>query len=307
MKVLNQEVGKNFAAYHGDSCEVIKGIPENSIHCIIYSPPFSQLYVYSNTWNDMGNSRSDQEFLIHFEFLVKELYRVLMPGRLMICHCMDIPRMKERDGVIGIKDFSGDLIRLFEKNGFIMHSPRIFLRKNPVTEVTRTKALGLLHKQLLKDSAMCRVAIPDYLVIMRKPGTNPEPIKHTKEEYPVPQWQKDAECYWQNDWFKDPIWTDINFTETLNYTEGKESEDEKHIAPLSLDIIRRALKLWSNPNDVVLSPFMGIGSEGYGALKMGRRFVGIELKESYYRLAVKNLHRAEQEAGQLSLLDFMGG
>jgi len=302
LNVIDQVVTDKYAIYNGDSCEVIKGMPDNSVGCIMYSPPFSQLYTYSNSPNDLGNSTSDKEFYQHFgDYMVPELYRVLQSGRLMIVHCMDIPLMKERDGVIGMKDFSGDLIRLFEKSGFIMHSPRIFLRKSPVIEVTRTHAIGLLHKQLLKDSAMCRVGIPDYLVVMRKPGVNPNPISHTKSEYPVPQWQQDAECYWQNDWFRDPIWLDVNFTETLNKEPAREDEDEKHICPLSLDLIGRALKLWSNPNDIVLSPFMGIGSEGYKALEMGRRFVGIELKESYFNVAVNNLQSASQKAQEQSL------
>jgi DNA modification methylase len=300
--VYEQVITEKFSIYNGDSCEVIKGIPDNSVGCIMYSPPFSQLYCYSNSPNDLGNSGNDQEFYQHFgDYLVPELYRVLQPGRLMIIHCMDIPLMKERDGVIGMKDFSGELIRLFESHNFIMHSPRIFLRKSPVIEVTRTHAIGLLHKQLLKDSAMCRVGIPDYLVIMRKPGENINPISHAKADYPVPQWQQDAECYWQNNWFTDPIWTDVNFTETLNKEPAREEDDEKHIAPLSLDIIRRALKLWSAPNDIVLSPFMGIGSEGYVAVKMGRRFVGIELKGSYFQLSVKNLQAAATKQEQINL------
>jgi len=302
MKVLNQVITDKYSLYNGDSAEVIKGIPDNSIGCIMYSPPFSQLYVYNASDRDMGNSKSDQEFYQHFgDYLVPELYRVLQPGRLMIVHCMDIPLMKERDGIIGIKDFSGDLIRLFEKHGFIMHSPRIFLRKSPVIEVTRTHALGLLHKQLLKDSAMCRVGIPDYLVIMRKPGINPNPITHTKADYPVPQWQQDAECYWQNDWFQDPIWTDVNFSDTLNKNPAREESDEKHICPLSLDIIGRALKLWSALDDIILDPFGGIMSTGYKALQMGRRFVGIELKESYWKVGAHNCKTAAECQEQITL------
>ena len=301
IRVNVQEITERYSIYNGDSVEVSKGIPSDSIHAIIYSPPFSQLYVYNSSAHDMGNSRSDKEFMDHFGFLVEDLYRVLMPGRLMIVHCMDIPMMKSRDGQIGIKDFSGDLIRLFESKGFILHAPRIVLRKSPVIEVTRTKALGLLHKQLLKDSAMSRVCLPDYLVVMRKPGNNPEPIAHTKDEYPVPQWQQDAECYWKNDWVNDPLWLDVNFSETLNKEGAREEKDEKHIAPLSLDIIRRALKLWSNPGDTIFSPFMGIGSEGFQAVKMERRFVGVELKASYYQQAVKNLEAAVRDSEQSML------
>jgi len=302
LNVIDQVVTDKYAIYNGDSCEVIKGMPDDSVGCIMYSPPFSQLYTYSNSPNDLGNSTSDKEFYQHFgDYLVPELYRVLKPGRLMIVHCMDIPLMKERDGVIGMKDFSGDLIRLFEKSGFIMHSPRIFLRKSPVIEVTRTHALGLLHKQLLKDSSMCRVGIPDYLVIMRKPGTNADPITHTKAEYPVPQWQQDAECYWQNDWFQDPIWLDVNFTETLNKEPARDDADEKHICPLSLDLIGRALKLWSAPGDTALDPFGGIMSTGYKAIEMGRYFVGVEIKGSYFNVGKHNCESASQKAQEQSL------
>ena len=289
MNVKNQYVDERMALYHGDSCEVLTEIPSDSIHFEIYSPPFASLYTYSNSERDLGNSKNKHEFYEHFEFIVKELYRVLMPGRLMAVHCMNLPTSKSRDGFIGIDDFRGDLIRLYEKAGFIYHS-EVCIWKDPVIAMQRTKALGLLHKQIKKDSAMCRQGIPDYLVVMRKPGDNPEPVTHTNESFPVEIWQK----------YASPIWTDINPSDTLQYRSARDNEDEKHISPLQLTVIRRALNLWTNPNDVVLTPFMGIGSEVVTALENGRRAVGVELKDSYYKQAEKNA-RAVTANEQLSL------
>jgi DNA modification methylase len=289
MNVKNQYVDERMALYHGDSCEVLTEIPSDSIHFEIYSPPFASLYTYSNSERDLGNSKNKHEFYEHFEFIVKELYRVLMPGRLMAVHCMNLPTSKSRDGFIGIDDFRGDLIRLYEKAGFIYHS-EVCIWKDPVIAMQRTKALGLLHKQIKKDSAMCRQGIPDYLVVMRKPGDNPEPVTHTNESFPVEIWQK----------YASPIWTDINPSDTLQYRSARDNEDEKHICPLQLTVIRRALNLWTNPDDVVLTPFMGIGSEVVTALENGRRAVGVELKDSYYKQAEKNA-RAVTANEQLSL------
>lgn len=289
MNVKNQYVDERMALYHGDSCEVLTEIPSDSIHFEIYSPPFASLYTYSNSERDLGNSKNKHEFYEHFEFIVKELYRILMPGRLMAVHCMNLPTSKSRDGFIGIDDFRGDLIRLYEKAGFIYHS-EVCIWKDPVIAMQRTKALGLLHKQIKKDSAMCRQGIPDYLVVMRKPGDNPEPVTHTNESFPVEIWQK----------YASPIWTDINPSDTLQYRSARDNEDEKHICPLQLTVIRRALNLWTNPNDVVLTPFMGIGSEVVTALENGRRAVGVELKDSYYKQAEKNA-RAVTANEQLSL------
>lgn len=289
MNVKNQYVDEKMALYHGDSCEVLTEIPSDSVHFEIYSPPFASLYTYSNSERDLGNSKNKIEFFEHFEFIVKELYRVLMPGRLMAVHCMNLPTSKSRDGFIGIDDFRGDLIRLYENAGFIYHS-EVCIWKDPVIAMQRTKALGLLHKQIKKDSAMCRQGIPDYLVVMRKPGDNPEPVTHTNESFPVEIWQK----------YASPIWTDINPSDTLQYRSARDNEDEKHICPLQLTVIRRALNLWTNPNDVVLTPFMGIGSEVVTALENNRRAVGIELKDSYYRQAEKNA-RAVTVNEQLSL------
>lgn len=289
MNVKQQYIDDDCALYNGDSCEVLTEIPDNSIHYIIYSPPFASLYTYSNSERDLGNCRTRSEFFDQFEFIARELHRVLMPGRLMSVHCMNLPTSKSRDGFIGIDDFRGDLIRLFQKHGFIYHS-EVCIWKDPVVAMQRTKALGLLHKQIKKDSAMSRQGIPDYLITMRKAGENPEPITHTNETFPVAIWQK----------YASPIWTDINPSDTLQYKSARENEDEKHICPLQLKVIERGINLWTNPNDIVLTPFMGIGSECYKALEMGRRAVGIELKESYYNQAVKNI-QAIVKAEQLSL------
>jgi len=285
MKVLNQASGENWQAYHGDCVEVIKGLPDNSVHCIVFSPPFESLYTYSNSDRDMGNCRTSGEFAEHFKFLASELFRILKPGREMCVHCMDLPLSKQRDGVIGLRDFSGDLIRIFEDAGFVMHCPRITIRKNPVTAMQRTKAIGLLWKQIKKDSALSRMGIPDYLLVLRKPGDNPEPVSHTAEEFPVAQWQQWAEC----------VWHDINPSNTLQRLSARDEDDERHIAPLQLEVIERALIMWSNPGDIVFTPFMGIGSEVYQAVKMGRKGIGIELKKSYYDQAIKNLANAERE------------
>lgn len=262
INVKKQHITDKFALYNGDSCEVLKGIPDNSIHFEVYSPPFASLYTYSNSDRDLGNCRTKGEFFDHYEFIVSELYRVLMPGRIMAVHCMNLPTSKERDGYVGIQDFRGDLIRIFENAGFIYHS-EVCIWKDPVIAMQRTKALGLLHKQLKKDSCMSRQGIPDYLVVMRKPGENPERVTHTNETFPVSIWQR----------YASPIWTDINPSDTLQATSARDEEDERHIAPLQLTIIRRALELWTNPGDVVLTPFAGIGSELYVALEEGRKAI----------------------------------
>ena len=291
LMVKDKEFGKNYALYCGDSAEVLKGIPDDSIHYIIYSPPFQSLYVYSNSDRDLGNCRTPNEFYEQFSFIGKELYRTLMPGRLMSFHCMNLPTSKERDGFIGIRDFRGELIKFFQDMGFIYHS-EVCIWKDPVTAMQRTKALGLLHKQLKKDSCMSRQGIPDYLVTMRKPGENPERVTHTNESFPVKKWQ----------YYASPIWTDINPSDTLQYTSARENEDERHICPLQLTVIQRGIELWSNPGDTILTPFMGIGSEAYMAVKMGRKAVGIELKESYFRQAVANVKSVAEET-QSSLFD----
>lgn len=276
-----KEIGNEYALYNGDSAEVLKMLPEGSVHYSIYSPPFQSLYVYSNSDRDLGNCKTPAEFYEQFEFIGRELYRVLMPGRLMSVHCMNLPTSKERDGFIGIRDFRGELIKFFQDIGFIYHS-EVCIWKDPVTAMQRTKALGLLHKQLKKDSCMSRQGIPDYLVTLRKPGENPERVTHTNDSFPVNVWQK----------YASPIWMDINPNDTLQYKSAREEKDERHICPLQLQVIQRGIELWTNPGDVVLTPFMGIGSEAYMAVKMGRKAVGVELKDSYFRQAVANVKEA---------------
>lgn len=331
MNVNNQYVTDRMSLFNGDSCEVLKAIPDNSIHFSIYSPPFASLYTYSNSDRDLGNCRTNEEFFQQFKFIVAELYRVIKPGRLMSVHCMDIPAMKERDGYIGLQDFPGDLIRLFQDCGFIYHS-RTVIWKDPLVEATRTKALGLMHKQLCKDSAMCRNGLPDYLITMRKPGDNEEPIKHPdgltrfigEDEPNAPMKEptlkdskkhrnismaKEDPVYSHQVWRKyaSPVWMDIDQSYTLNRTDAREEKDERHICPLQLQVIERAMELWSNPGDTVLTPFLGIGSEAYIALKMKRRAVGIELKESYFNQAVKNCKAAIEEENQINIEQLLGG
>ena len=284
MDVLNQRVDQRYAIYQGDCVEVIRELPENSIHYSIFSPPFASLYTYSSSDRDMGNSKDNDEFQVHFSFLIRHLYRVTMHGRLVSVHCMNLPAMKSRDGFIGVKDFRGDIIRQFMKEGFIFHS-EVCIWKNPVTEMQRTKALGLLHKQIRKDSAMCRQGLPDYLITFRKPGANIEPIEHTYESFPVNVWQR----------YASPVWMDIRQSNTLQRKSARDEKDEKHICPLQLDVIERGVNLWTNPNDIVLDPFAGIGSVPYQAVQMGRRAVGIELKESYYKQMQNNLSEIEDE------------
>lgn len=298
MDCLNQYQGKSFYLLNGDTTELIRNFPDDSMHFEIYSPPFSSLYTYSNSDRDLGNSKDDAQFFEHFHFITQELYRILKPGRIMAVHCMNLPTSKERDGYIGIKDFRGDLIREFQSVGFIYHS-EICIWKNPVTAMQRTKALGLLHKQLKKDSCMSRTGIPDYIVIMRKPGDNPEPVTHTNETFPVSDWQEYASPIWQYDF--SPCWWDINQSDTLNVRMARESKDERHICPLQLPVIERLLKMYTNEGDTVFTPFLGIGSEVYQAVLMKRKGIGIELKTSYYNCAVENCKAAEMKNEELRL------
>lgn len=286
--------GKDWTLHLGDCVEVAREMPDNSIDYSVFSPPFASLYTYSNSDRDMGNCKTTSEFYEHFRFLVRELYRVIKPGRLLSFHAMDLQTSKFRDGVIGLHDFTGELTRMFTEEGWIYHS-KVTIWKDPVTAMQRTKALGLLHKTIRKDSSMSRQGIADYLVTMRKPGDNAEPISHTHESFPVQKWQK----------YASPVWMDINPSRTLQYKTARESDDERHICPLQLDVIERAMELWSNPGDLVFSPFTGIGSEGYVAIEMGRRFVGSELKRSYWELARRNLSEARehQESGLFAELE----
>ena len=290
--VETMTTGDGWDLGRGDCVEGVAKMPDDSVHYTVFSPPFASLYTYSASPRDMGNCASHAEFFEQFKFLVGELLRVTMPGRLLSFHCMNLPTSKTRDGVIGLSDFRGDLIRVFAEAGWIYHS-EVCIWKDPVTAMQRTKALGLLHKQIKKDSCMSRQGIADYLVTMRKPGDNPERVTHTAEDFPVELWQQ----------YASPVWADINPSDTLQFRSAREDKDERHICPLQLEVIRRALKLWSNPGDLVLSPFAGIGSEGHVALEEGRRFIGFELKESYYRQACANLAAAASGGSQPSLFD----
>lgn len=302
VKVNDEKITENYAIYNGDTTEIIKGIPDNSIGLSVFSPPFSSLYTYSNSDRDLGNSKSDEEFFTHFQFIIEDLYRILKLGRVVAIHCMQIPAMKERDGYIGIKDFRGDLIRAFQKVGFIYHG-EVTIWKDPVVEMQRTKALGLLHKQLKKDSSRTRMGLPDYIIFMRKDGDNEEPIKHTNENFPVDLWQDYASPVWRE--YASPVWWNIVQSNTLNRMFADE-ESERHIAPLQLDVIERCIKLYSNEGDTVFTPFMGIGSEVYQAVKMNRKGIGIELKREYYLQAVSNLQTLDDEKSQLSFEDYFG-
>jgi len=311
MKVLNQVITNKYAIYNADCVEFAKTLPDNSIDFSIFSPPFSSLYTYSNSDRDMGNSGSDAEFWAHYKFLIAEQFRIHAPGRNVAIHCMNLPSSKGREGFIGIKDFRGDIIRAYQDAGFIYHS-EVCIWKDPVVAMQRTKALGLLHKQVKKDSAMSRQGIPDYLVVMRKPGDNEKPVsgefKYYVGDNPPASFngiqRDDGRFYfvpgnsgtsidvWQN--YASPIWDDINQTDTLNFREGRDNDDERHICPLQLDVIERSMQLWSMPGDTVFTPFLGIGSEAYIAVKMGRNAIGTELKESYFKLAARNMELADK-------------
>lgn len=323
-EVLDRRIehGDGWEMHHNDCVEVLRAMPSDSIHYSIFSLPFASLYTYSASTRDMGNCRTHAEFDDHFKFMVSELYRVMMPGRLASFHCMNLPTSKERDGHIGITDFRGDLIRIFEDAGFWYHS-EVTIWKDPVTAMHRTKALGLLHKQIVKDSCMSRQGIPDYLVTMRKPGDNPErvtgmltdyvgeegtgPSGATVIEYVNDETGKTEKVdlsstdrdtrrsieIWQR--YASPVWMDINPSDTLQRLSVREEADERHICPLQLQVIQRGMQLWTNPGDLVLDPFSGIGSTGYTALQMGRRYVGAELKESYFCQSCANLKTAMQQ------------
>lgn len=319
MNCIDSTMGKNWALYRGDCVDVLPGLPESSVDYAIFSPPFASLYTYSASPRDMGNCRTDTEFFDQFAFLIKELRRIVKPGHNVSFHCMQLPTSKVRDGVIGLKDFRGELIRAFcgseaatlheakrilqrlgrdcteidaaladasLRNGGFIYASEVCIWKDPVTAMQRTKALGLLHKTVRNNATMSRQGIADYLVTMRAPGDVVDKVAHG-DEIPVEEWQKLAS----------PIWTDINPNDTLQYRSAREHDDERHICPLQLEVIRRGIRLWTNPGDVVLSPFAGIGSELYVARELGRRAVGVELKGSYYEQAVKNLQAASAQSG----------
>jgi len=290
LRCLNSKIGGNFAAIHGDCVDVVRQLPSASVGFSVYSPPFSGLYIYNDSEADMGNSASDAEFLEHYRFMVGELYRVLKPGRLIAVHCKDLVYYRTQRGTAGLRDFPGDLVRAHTDAGFDFHS-RVTIWRCPVREMTKTKAHGLLYKQLRADSTFSRQGLPEYYVVFRKwaaDGEEVTPVTHTFEDFPLDQWQE-----WAS-----PVWMETRETNVLNTEAARDPQDEKHICPLALDLIERAIILWSNPGDVVLSPFMGIGSEGVCALKHKRKFLGIELKESYWRQACKYLD-AEDRQGSL--------
>lgn len=367
MNVIDQAYGERWALYNGDTVDVARGLPSDSVGLSIFSPPFSSLYTYSDDVRDMGNSRNDEEFWAAYRFLIREQGRVVKPGGICAIHCMDLPTSKARDGYIGLRDFPGDIVRAYQAEGFVYHS-RVCIWKDPVTAMQRTKALGLLHKQIRKDSSMSRQGIPDTLIVMRRPGDRVPPVVHhhtiwkavdpnTGERLKSKAGAKvavealtDQEAWGElfealgseNDMFSaevdtspigmpfgdsresidtwqryaSPVWVttgnespdgfldchpDIDMGDTLNARAAREERDEAHLCPLQLEVIRRCVRLWSHPSDTVWSPFAGIGSEGYIAVQEGRRFVGAELKSSYYQQAVANLRTASAPPPQLSM------
>lgn len=311
MAVKDQLVTDDFAVYLGDCCEVLPDIPDESVGLSVFSPPFADLYSYSDLPNDMGNCSSYEEFFDHFKFLVGQLFRVTMPGRIVAVHCMDLPTYKRAGEEIGVRDFPGDIIRCFQSEGFVFHS-RHCIWKDPLVAATRTKAIGLAHKQIVKDSAMCRMALLDYVLALRKPGENPKPINHpnglseyygqrnvpnTLDVYMDEEDQsKNKRSHWIWQRYASPVWDDIRQTNVLPYREGRDTDDEKHICPLQIDVIERCVSLWSSEQDVVLTPFMGVGSEVYVAIKNRRKAIGVELKESYYRQALRNVKEAMKKS-----------
>jgi DNA modification methylase len=299
MNCFNQHHTDDFSLFNGDCCEVIKGLPDNSVHFQIFSPPFSSLYIYSDSIRDMGNCANDDEFFEQFDFLIPELYRTLLPGRLCAVHCKNLVNYQGRDGKAGLRDFRGEIIRHFIAHDFA-YASEVVIWKDPVIEMQRTKANGLLYKTLRKDATFSRQGMPEYLLLFRKWADDEtqnivEPVTNTHESFPLPQWQQ-----WAS-----PVWMDIKQTNVLNVQMARTDADEKHICPLQLDVIERAVKLWTNPGDVVLSPFAGIGSEIFGALKAGRRGLGIELKTSYYEQAIEFCESVIAARSQGNLLDFI--
>jgi len=305
VSVQDQVVGDRYAIYHADTVEVARGLPSNSVHFSVFSPPFASMFTYSASERDLGNSSDYRQFWRHYLYLVRESFRVMMPGRLVAIHCMDLPTSKVRDGVIGLRDFPGDIVRAYSRAGFVYHS-RVTIWKDPVVAMTRTKALGLLYKQLQKDSSMSRQGIADTVIVMRKPGVNVEPVGKRPADFPVSRWQKYASPVWvvANDVDDEGFaiaGEDIDQTDTLQVRSAREDADEKHLCALQLEVIRRLVILWSNKGDTVWSPFMGIGSEGVVSLEQGRRFIGAELKSSYFGQASRNIETASAPTKQLDM------
>jgi DNA modification methylase len=299
---------EKFTLYNADCIDFLRAVPENSIHFSVFSPPYMSLYIYSAHPRDIGNCQSDAEFWQHFGYVIDELFRVMRKGRIVSVDCAQVPSMKERDGVIGLKDFRGDIIRAFQARGFIYSSEHCCW-KDPLLEATRTKAHGLMHLQLCKDSTMSRAGLPQYLLGFRKPGANENPVTHPEGltrffglQPPSEMAANPSHERWRR--YASPVWDDIDFTDTLNTKAARENEDERHVCPMALDMIRRAIELWSSEGETVLDPFSGVGSTGYCALQMGRLFLGSELKASYYEQAVKNLREAENtKQGELFSLE----
>jgi DNA modification methylase len=315
MAVLDQEINDKYAIYNGDCCEVLPTLPSESVHFSAYSPPFASLYEYSSSDHDIGNCKSYEQFLTHYGFVVEQVARVTLPGRLTAVHCTDIAR----GGSGGFVDLPGDIIRLHEKHGFIFHA-RYSIWKEPLRVAIRTRALGLMHKQIVKDSSLCGVAAADYLIVMRKRGENPIPITHAEglsryagerevpahllakfKNWPDPKTNKLSHWIWQQ--YASSVWMDIRVSNVLKYRSARESDEEKHVCPLQLDVIDRCMAIWSNPGETVLTPFMGVGSEVFGAVRAGRRAIGIELKPSYFRQAKANVPDALVPEAQQSLFD----
>lgn len=323
IKVYDQQEGKNWVAYHGDSCEVLRGIPDNSIHFSIYSPPFLDLFVYSNSERDLGNSKTPTEFFTHYAFIIREMLRITKPGRLSCVHTSDIPAMKNRDGFIGMKDFPGDVIRAHEAEGWIYHGYAI-VPKNPQAQAVRVKSKGLAFQQLRKDSSWVRPALIDRVLIFRKDGENEVPVtpvahgsmsNETWIDWAGGIWADEvdqgllnkpinSEDEWLN-WVY-AVWYGISESDVLRYAEARAQDDEKHICPLQRGTIMRGITLYSNPGEIVLDPFGGIGSTGYEAIRLGRRSILSELKESYYSILVKNLQEAERQFATQDLFGYAG-
>ena len=322
--VLAQTSGKNFTVLNADCVEASRGLPDNSVGLTVFSPPFESLYTFSDDPRDMSNCTTKETFWSHFKFLITELYRVTKAGRIVCIHCMQLPTSKTRDGFIGIRDFRGEIVRAFMDAGFYFHS-EVMIRKDPVAAMQRSKSIGLLHKQVMKDSTISRMALADYIVVMRKPGDNPEPVSGPLDEYhgtdvrasdgalmtssafKGTEWHRPGDPWfsiavWQR--YAESVWLDIAQGDVLSRKEARDEVDEAHISPLQLQVIRRCVDLWSNPGDVVFSPFAGIGSEGNVAIEEGRRFIGIELKDTYYRWASKNLEMAERLRNAQATFDF---
>ena len=300
MQVLDQYIGERFAAYNADCVEFASQMPDVSVDFSIYSPPFAHLFVYSDSERDMGNVADYETFGATYRHLVREMFRATKPGRISAVHCSDLPTTASKDGVIGLFDLPAVIREAHQAEGWVYHS-RVTIWKDPVVEMQRTKAHGLLYKTFRTDASRCRTGMPDYLMIFRKPTgaateKTPAPVEHDPNVYPVTRWQEIAS----------PVWMTIDQTNVLNVKIVREDADERHLCPLQLDVIERAITLYSNGGDTVFSPFLGIGSEGYQALKMGRRFIGTELKPAYFRQAVKNLMQAEQEGSAGDLLSGVG-